>query len=228
MEDNLKKKIKIAEKAAGLYPDNPEFTMKQLAGTMKIKPADLYGMFPGRKALLRFYYTAQFHKYKETASQIEGFNEYTLAEKLGNLAYTLTDLMLEHREFVELTYDQLIGQFYTKTDFEKLLEEEIKSFHVNDTRISTTASILIRPWYFRLIRQHYLWLISYWLKDESPGFENTMGLTDKWTVFLQEMLYSSIVDKGFDLAKFVFMQSAIKDWFETGNKKHKTSASDQP
>ncbi len=228
MEDNLKKKIKIAEKAAGLYLDNPEFTMKQLAGTMKVKPADLYGMFPSRKVLLRFYYTAQFHKYKEVAGQIEGFHEYTLAEKLGNLAYTLTDLMLEHREFVERTFDQLIGQFYTKTDFEKLLEEEIRTFHINDAKISATASILIRPWYFRIIRQHYLWLIGYWLKDESPGFENSMSLTDKWTGFLQEMLYSSIVDKGFDLAKFVFMQSGIKDWFETGETKRKSSATDQP
>lgn len=222
MEKDIKKKSKIAEKAAELYTDNPDFSLKFLAESLNMKPSDLYKLFPNKKKVLQFYYTAQFYKYLEITSGIENFQNYTLAEKMSNLAYTLTDLLLEQREFAGQTFNKLICRYLDKTEFETKLEEEIRTYFMNDSGISTSASFILQPWFFNLIGKHYLWLVNYWLADESKGFENTMALTDKWTSFVQEMLYSSILDKGFDLAKFTFMQSGIKSWFSTDKTNHQT------
>ncbi len=224
MPENITLKIKIAERAADLYIEQPDFTLKYLSGQMKIKPAEMYTLFPNRRNVLQFVYAAQLYKYRGIRKDIENFASYSLAEKLSNLAYTLTDLLLEHREFTDRTFDPLIRNCFQTTDFEKQLEEEIAGFFKHNSSISTSASFLLQPLFFRLIRNHYLWLIRYWLNDESPGFENTMALTDKWTNFIQEILYNKTLDKGFDLAKFIAMQSGIKEWFYPGKQKSHPSA----
>lgn len=228
MEKQIKKKIDAAEEAADLYLEDPNFTLKSLAEKLQMKPAEMYGLFPNRRAILQFYYAAQIYKYRGITSQIEGFKEYTIAEKLSNLALTLTDLFLEHREFVEYTFHNLIANYYTNTAFDRMLEQEIKTYLENDPGISASASVFMKPFFFKLISMHYKWLIRYWLNDQSTGFENTMALTDKWTSFIQELLYLSIIDKGFDLAKFAFLQSGIKDWFTTGTASREPSGEERP
>lgn len=220
MKKDIRKKVNVAEKAADLYIDNPDFTLKFLAETLNLEPTEIYKLFPNKKNILQFYYPAQLYKYREITSKIDNFQNYTLAEKLSNLAYTLTDLLLEKREFVQLTFEKYISNCINETGFEKQLETEIRTFFTKDSAISTTASFLLRPWFFKLIRKHYLWLIDYWLKDESKGYENTMALTDKWTSFIQEMFYSSVIDKGFDLAKFAYIQSGINQWFRSDKSHH--------
>lgn len=227
MKQQIKKKIKAAEEAADFYIENPGFTLKSLAEKLKMKPAEIYELFPNRKTVLQFYYTAQIYKYREITKQIEGFSEYTLAEKLSNLALTLTDLFLEKREFVDHTFHDLIGNSYANTEFERMLEQEIKTFINNDHGISSSASVFMKPFFFKIIRMHYNWLISYWLNDQSRGFEHTMALTDKWASFIQEVLYSSIIDKGFDLAKFAYIQSGIQEWFTTGTASREPSEGEQ-
>jgi len=215
MEQQIKKKIETAEAAADLYLENPGFTLKSLADKLNMNTPEMYRLFPNRKTILQFYYTAQIFKYKEITHQIEGFKEYALGEKLSNLALTLTDLFLEKREFVEHTFPDVIDNKFANTEFDQMLEQEIEMFIKNDPGISASASIFMNSFFFKIIRMHYKWMINYWLNDQSRGFENTMALTDKWTSFIQEILYSSVIDKGFDLAKFAFIQSGIKRWFST-------------
>ncbi|MDX1672024.1 MAG: hypothetical protein R3211_06760, partial [Balneolaceae bacterium] len=41
------------------------------------------------------------------------------------------------------------------------------------------------------------------------GKEMTMAFTDKFTSFIQELLYSAILDKGIDLVKFITHRGVI-------------------
>lgn len=213
MDKKTKQKIRIAEKAAEFYPEDPSFTFKTLADELKMDVSDLYRIFPNRRTLFHYFYVAQLYKYRENLKEIEDYESYTLSEKLSNLALTLTDLMLEHREFVEQTFGSFVCRQINRNEFGCEMEKQIRSFMVGDSRISSSASIFLNSWIFKTIRIQYEWLILYWLKDESEGFENTLALTDKWTTFLEEVLYSHVLDKGFDLAKFFFQQSKINQWF---------------
>jgi AcrR family transcriptional regulator len=217
------KHSEIARNAARLYVDKPEFTMKELASKSGISVSDLYQLFPNRNSILVYYYTAKIYEADEIIQNIEGYQEYTLAEKLSILAYTLTDLLQEDREYVEQTFQELICTGYQKTDFEKQVEQRLKHTISNDHRISSTASFFMNPFVYTIIQKHYIWMIQYWLNDGSAGFEDTMALIDKWTALLQELLYNSLIDKSLDLTKFLFVQSGINEWFHSDQKKKKSS-----
>jgi hypothetical protein len=222
------KRENIAIKAANFYIDNPDFTMKELATHFDIPVSDLYKLFPNRNSVLKYYYTVQFRNVLEITQNIDGYQNFSLAEKLSTIAYTLIDLLLEDREFVDQTFTNLICKSHSKTDFEKELDYYLKTTFNNDQRISASASIIMNSWFYSIIRKHYMWLITYWLNDESNGFENTMAITDKWTSLLQELLYNSIIDKSLDLTKFMFAQSNLKEWIDSfeGNRPSSSTRSE--
>jgi len=200
-------KITIAEQAADLYISNSSFTVQQLTEYLKISTADFYRLFPNRRSVLQYYYEAQLIKTEEIISSIGDFNSYTLSEKLSTLAFTLTDLLQEKREFTEQTFNSLIAN-RSSTPFSKKLTSLSEELF-NDKGISTASGFVLNQWTYRLVAQHYIWLIQYWLRDDSHNYEKTMALTDKWTAFVQEVMYSSILDKGFDLAKFSLTQAGF-------------------
>jgi AcrR family transcriptional regulator len=229
MTKSQSKRARIAGIAAQLYIDNPDFTMKELAAKSGISKTELYKLFPNRKYVLEYYYTALITRVIEVTGSIDGYDVFTLAEKLGTLAYTLIDLMLEDREYAEKTFHNLICSVYHKTTFEKMVESELREIISNDKRISTSASFFMISLVYTIIQKHYIWMIQYWLKDQSPGFENTMALIDKWTTLLQEVLYNAVIDKSLDLTRFLFNQSNLKEWFqaEHGNQ-HSESVNNNP
>ncbi len=197
--------------------------MKDLASKSGISVTDLYKLFPNRKSILAHYYTTQIYQADEIIQNIEDFQEYTLAEKLSTLAYTLTDLLQDDREYVERTFQELICSGFQKTDFEKKVEQRLKHIISNDHHISSTASFFVNPFVYTIIQKHYMWMIQYWLNDDSAGFEDTLALIDKWTALFQELLYNSLIDKSLDLTKFLLAQSGINEWFHSDQKKKKTS-----
>lgn len=197
-------KMTIAEQAADLYIINPSFTVQQLTEQLKITAADFYQLFPNRRSVLQYYYEAQLLKTEEIISSISDFHSYTLSEKLSTLAFTLTDLLGEKKEFIKQTFNSLIANKSNTSFSTKLISITDSIF--DDKGISMTSKLVLNQWTFRLIAQHYIWMIQFWLRDDSHNQEKTMALVDKWTVFVQEVMYSSVLDKGFDLAKFTFTQ----------------------
>jgi AcrR family transcriptional regulator len=197
----------IAEKAADLYITNSSFTVQQLTEVLEITTTDFYRLFPNRRSVLQYFYEAQLLKTEEIILSIGDFHSYTLSEKLSTVAFTLTDLLGEKREFTKQTFNSLIVN-RSSTPFSKKLNFITESlFH--DKGISMASKFVLNQWTYRLIAQHYIWMIQYWLGDNSHNQEKTMALVDKWTAFVQEVMYSSIIDKGFDLAKFTLTQAGF-------------------
>lgn len=197
----------IAEQAVDLYTTNSSFTVQQLTEHLKITTAHFYRLFPNRRSVLQYYYEAQLLKTEEIISSISDFHSYTLSEKLSTLAFTLTDLLGEKKEFIRQTFNSLIANKST-TPFSKKLNSITESIF-DDKGISMASKLVLNQWTYRLIAQHYIWMIQYWLRDESHNQEKTMALVDKWTAFVQEVMYSSVLDKGFDLAKFTLTQAGF-------------------
>lgn len=200
--DIFELKFKIADAATDLYAENERFLIKDVAERVELEPAEIFNYFPNKKAILEFYYASLVFRYEMMIDEIENFESYTLSEKLSNFAFSSFDMLQEKQAFVEATFEKLILQSFTKTDYEKEIERLIRQFLEKDPNISMSSTLVLHSYFYAFLRWQYLELIKFWLNDDSEGHELTLELTDKLTNVLQELMYNAILDKGFDLAKF--------------------------
>ncbi|MCW9707851.1 TetR/AcrR family transcriptional regulator [Fodinibius salsisoli] len=203
--ETLKIKLALADAATDLYlEEDGDFLIKDVAEAVDIKPGEVFNYFPNKDAILQFYYASIVFRYQLMLDEIDSFDTYTLSEKFSNFAYASFDMLNEKRAFVEQTFGRLILRSYGKTDFEKEIEGLIEQFLDEDPRLSASSEMVKNGCFYSFLRMKYLGLVRFWISDESEGHELTMELTDKLTNFLQELMYNSIVDQGFELGKFLY------------------------
>lgn len=211
MDKETRKKIEIAEKATERYLKNRRFTIQSLAEEVNVTSKDIFEFFPNRRSILQFYYESRILLYQEQKSSIDSYGDFSLQEKLSNLFLTMLDLFNEQREFVLETYKEFVVTKPMDKQFENSFREEIKHIFQSDNHVSISSRILLNQITYAIFFYHFHALILFWSKDTSRAREQTYALVDKWCSFVEEFFYSKIADKGFDLAKFVFYHSPMKN-----------------
>ncbi|REL24593.1 hypothetical protein DYD21_18580 [Rhodohalobacter sp. SW132] len=204
MNTKTSKKIQIAKNGADLYLKNTRFTMTSLAAASEIEVNEIYEYFPNRRSVLEFFYESVIIEYREITKKIDGYQNFSLAEKLSNLALTVIDLLGEHKQFTAKTYRRLIVCSSRTPEYNRGLKDELRSIYENDARQSAVSSALNSNLLYKTGVMNFHILINLWLNDESEGDQKTMELVDKWTAFVEEIHYNCIIDRGFELAKFAF------------------------
>jgi hypothetical protein len=212
MNKETKLKIQIVEAATTRFIANSRFTFESLAAETEMKSGDIMELFPNRSAILNYFYESRMILYKEQAARIPGFSEFTLHEKLSSLFLGLLDQFQEYRKFVVITYKDRVIRPTVKTNFQKLLTEELADIFGSDRQISSSASPFLHSCLFNMLVWQFHALILFWANDKSNQQESTLALTDKWCAFLEEVFYSKIMDRGFDLGKFLLYNSPLKDF----------------
>lgn len=202
--ENFELKFQIADAATDLYSKGDgAFLIKDVAREVDIDPAEVFNYFPNKQAILEFYYAALVVRYELMLDEIDDFESYTLSEKFSNFAFASFDMLSEKQVFVEATFEKLILRSFSKTNFEIEVEQLIRQFLEEDQRLSISSTAVLNSYLYTFLRRQYLELVRFWLNDSSEDKELTMELVDKLTNVLQELMYNAILDKGFDLAKFI-------------------------
>lgn len=202
-EEHLQEKFELAEAAIDLYMENDgEFSVQQLAHASGKEAEFIYDLFPNKKSILQFYYTSVVLRYRGMLDEIDGFEAYTLSEKLSNFMYTSLDILNERKEFVQKTFKPLVSDNFSAIEFEKEVQLLFKDFFMEDSRVSVASAFIAKDYFFTFLKSQYLFLLSYWIKDESEDAESTIALIDKFTAFIEEAVYNKVIDKGFDLLKY--------------------------
>jgi AcrR family transcriptional regulator len=201
---------RIIDTALTLYMENRgAFTLRNIAAGAGCETADIHQFFNSKQAILRAYYNSVPLRFQEIALQIPEFDTFTLGEKISNYVYTSFDILTEHRDFVEESFERMIlggGHHGWSSDSAALF----RSFVETDSRIPEANRMLMRDFVYTIMVREYFQLIRYWLTDDSEGSERTIALVDKLTAFGTELAYSGILSKGFDLAKYVVGQDIWK------------------
>lgn len=200
-------RIKIAEAATKRYVENERFTIQSLAGDLKLNPSDIFDLFPNRSSILRFYYESRFLLYKDQVGQIEDYSNFSLSEKLNTLLLTMLDLFQNEREFVLMTYRHMVADPFGNKKYEYAFKTELKEIFNSDSRLATSAKPFINSLFYQSLYLQFHGLILFWKYDESRMYENSMALIDKWCALVEEICYSKVFDKGFDLGKFLLYNS---------------------
>lgn len=197
-------KYQIADATTDLYVEGDgEFLIKDVAAKVNIDPAEVFNYFPNKRSILQFYYASLVVRYELMVDEIDDFSSYSLSEKFSNFAFASFDMLSEKQAFVDATFERLILKNFTKTDFEKGVERLIGQFLEEDGRLSMSSTVVLNSYFYTFLRRQYLELVRFWLNDSSEDKELTMELVDKLTNILQELMYNAMLDKGFDLAKFI-------------------------
>lgn len=205
-------KRKISEAAAKRAAVNTYFSIASLATKAGVKETEIQELFKTRNEILEFYYESRISIYKEQREKIDDYSEFSLSEKLSNLFLTLIELLSEDKIFVEKTYSQLIAKkIYCESCFRREMISEIDQIFSDDKQISTASKPFLNKYSYNLIYAQFHGLIWFWLSDKSPHQENTLALIDKWSALIEEICYSKITEKGFDLLKFLAYNSPLKN-----------------
>lgn len=207
--EQINDKIELCEAAIDLTLSDGKFTVTKLSEATGKSASQIYSLFPNKKAILEYYYPSLVIRYSAMIEEIDDFETYTISEKISNFVFTLFDMMDERREFVEDTFDKLVFKKGCDSEFHKEVTALFKHFFTTDARIAVSAGFVMKDYFYEFIAKEYLHIVKFWLKDESDGKERTFALTDKLTGFVEEIVYNKVLDKGFDLAKYLISHAGL-------------------
>ncbi|MCH8496130.1 MAG: hypothetical protein LAT57_10955 [Balneolales bacterium] len=203
-------KKNIIDAALIIYmEDRTRFTWRNIATAAGCEVSEIQQFYPGKQAILRAFYDMIPQIFEAMRDEIPEYESLNFGEKVSNYIYTTFDVLNEHRDFVEETYDAMVFR-RDKTGWHTSSEAIFKSFIESDERIPDANRLLIQDFMYKMLVREYHQLIRFWIHDDSEGSERTLALVDKLTSFSNELIYSGIVDKGFDLAKYLISQDIWK------------------
>lgn len=209
--EEFEQKVNISRAAVDLYIKGQKyFTIKNIAKETGLKAAEVYPYFDNKEDMLIYFYNSIVSLYQLMIEDIDEFNTFTAGEKLSNFTFTLFDLLNEQKEFVRKTYTRYVIIGYGKSTLKSDVSKLFRSFIKKDERISTLNHQLFDGLFIDLLSRKYLSLILLWLNDKSASQEKTMALVDKLSSFFDELLYSNVLDKGFDLVQYLYSNEFFK------------------
>jgi len=209
MENNIQFKTKIAECGARRYVKNRRFTYRSLAAELNIEEKEITKHFPNRSSILLYFYESRILLHQEQTNQIDDYISFSLGEKLSNLFLTLFDMFDEHREFVNLTYDELAIK-HPDSCFKKLFLKGIEQIFSSDNRIAASSRVFVNQRIYLFMFYSFNIILKSCFSDDAKTHEHCMALTDKLCSFIEELFYTQILDKGFDLGKYLIYNSPLK------------------
>ncbi len=207
--EQINDKIELCETAIDLILAEGSFTIAQLSEATDKTASQIYSLFPNKKAITQYYYPSLIIRYSAMIEEIEDFESYTISEKLSNFIFTTFDMMEDRREFVEDTFEKMIFKKGCNSEFHQEVTALFKHFFTTDGRIAVSAGFVMKNYFYEFIAREYLDIIKFWLNDDSDGKERSFALTDKLTGFTEEVVYNKVIDKGFDLAKYLISHAGL-------------------
>ncbi len=139
------------------------------------------------------------------------YKEYDVREKLLSFYYTLVEVLKKNRSYTLVSYKNrdrremkpayLKGtRKVFKSYIESLVEEGIQSEEIKK-----------RPYisdkYDEALWVQFLFVLYFWINDDSPGFEKTDAAIEKAVKLSSELMGEGPVDSFIDLAKFLYQNA---------------------
>lgn len=139
------------------------------------------------------------------------YKEYEVSEKLLSFYYTLVEVFKKNRSYILVSYKNRNSREMKpaylkgarkafKSYIDSLLEEGMQSEEIKK-----------RPYisdkYDEALWVQFLFVLYFWIKDDSPGFEKTDAAIEKAVKLSSELMGEGPVDSFIDLAKFLYQNA---------------------
>jgi len=200
----LEMRKKVSDAAVMLFmTDRSRFSIRNIAANAEVSTDDVYAFYSTKEEILSDFYNLIPLLCKHQISQIQGYEDLNLADRLSNFMYTTFDLLQEQSAFVQKTFEK-----WHRSDrcepWRERTADHFRDILDLDQRVSDLNRVIIPDFGYKIASNLYMQMISFWLQDSSEGTEKTLALTEKSMVFIQEIFYADILSKGLDLGRYVY------------------------
>jgi AcrR family transcriptional regulator len=183
-------------------------TVYQFAKKLGLDESEFYERFNSFNALEKQIWKRYFEQTVEKVEGEEMYNQYSVREKLLAFYYTFIEVLKANKSFVT----------YSLKDFKRSERnpEILKSFkepflyYINEllNEGKETDEILNRPFisnsYHEGIWLQFLFILQFWLHDDSPQFEKTDVAIEKSVNLSFDLMGKGPLDTMVDFAKFIY------------------------
>lgn len=147
----------------------------------------------------------------ETLKANKEYEEYAVKEKLLSFYYTLVEVLKKNRSYILVSYKNRdkreMKPAYLKgarSEFKSYIESLIEEGFQNE---EMKKRPYISDKYDEALWIQFLFVVYFWIKDDSPGFEKTDAAIEKAVKLSSELMGEGPVDSFIDLAKFLYQNS---------------------
>jgi hypothetical protein len=138
----------------------------------------------------------------------ESFGQFSAREKVLSLYFTLLEELRANRSFVLLQLNQVNRLELTPVflrDFRKSYEEFVELILAQGKENGEVATRpLLDDQYPQLFWLHMGFILTFWCKDDSAGFEKTDAAIEKSVNLAFDLVGKGAVDSALDFGKFLY------------------------
>jgi hypothetical protein len=173
-----------------------------------ISEDQFYRLFSGFPAMETAFWKHQFDQVAKLLSESPEFKGYAVREKIAAFFFTWIEQARSNRSFVLLRARDWMKPL-NRDPGKAALEEKVKSWMADRIREGMeTGEIQHRPivdsGYNRLLSLQFFFVFDFWIRDQSPDFEDTDALIEKSMQVVFDLLQQNTLDKTVDLARFLW------------------------
>lgn len=185
------------------------------------KESEFYQYFGSFEGLESGIFETFFKKTMQLLHEDENYSSYDAQAKLLGFYYTFFEMMTANRSFVKMVLGQEIQNAFgwkPMLNIKEHFSSFLGSIELNQINLPMEG---LENWKDKteteIIWNHFLCIVHFWLKDESPQFEKTDTFIEKSIVTGFELMNTTPLEKLFDLGKFILkeMPHNMPDWMSS-------------
>ena len=201
-------KIKKAYKEYVLENGTQPSSIFKFVKELKVKEEVFYEEFNSFEAVEQDIWVGLLHQTVEAIQAEEVYDQYSAREKLLAFYYTLIEVMKAERSFILQTahFDRRSGMM---PSFLKAFKKHFMEF-IDEVLLeaSETEEVKTRPYISERYRDgiwvQFLFVVRFWVKDDSRGFEKTDAAIEKAVNLSFDLMGRGPLDAMVDFAKFLY------------------------
>lgn len=179
-----------------------------------ITEADFYSFFGSLDAVKDAIWVKFFENAVETVEKDENYFSYSDKNKLLALHFTLFEILTLNRSYVAFVIGDSKSNLLT-VSFLKKLKNRFKEYVIDliETTTSENKSAITKitkPLFSEGAWVQFLFILKFWLNDNSKGFEKTDIVIEKSINTVVDLLDTKPLEGLFDLGKFLYKESKAR------------------
>jgi AcrR family transcriptional regulator len=184
-----------------------ELSMREVAAHAHVAPGTAYKYFPDREQLVRAFFELKLADAEASLATINGFDSFTFKERLHAFVGALLDEYLPDREFVAIAMRSLVDaplqSLGAMQPVRRKLVEVVESMLEAAVANDEFPPPLHRGFLTSAFWDYTVFVVLYWLKDESQYFAKSTEFVDKSLDIYVTLVRSGLVDQAARLGLFL-------------------------
>lgn len=205
--DTFAEQKQLVDAAVALYQDDPDrLTVASVCATAQLDEDTFYAHFEAPEDLLPAFYSLVVPQYRLMREATTGYDTFSFEERLASFFYIVLDALAEHRAFVQDTFDSRIRY---RSTLRRDVRVTLRDLLTADDVPGTTQ--LLTGWWpaHAVMTEITFGVIRSWMTDDTEEQAATTALVDKLVAFIAELLTFRGVQRGTDLAWYVYQNDVL-------------------